>query len=194
MQFDFSTQKKNKSFWKMKVPFMWVVLLLIFLAGALIILTNYYAAKIPTKIPTVTIPRRVKKPPAATAEPVKPRYIPSNFTMDTLKKRGCVADGFLSQYAGNTDSMVKLINRSECQYLHRALETWLSPPDFDKATEIMLKIKKPNMVFGMFIAEAIRKSATYFYPDENRNFDLLCIDVYLIDCILFLFDLIQPYL
>ncbi|MCX6763362.1 MAG: hypothetical protein NTZ97_01340 [Candidatus Moranbacteria bacterium] len=167
MQFDFK-QEKKKSFWKKEIPFIWAILGVVVLSVILVFLTKFYAAKIPTKIPTVVIPHRIKKPPA---EPIKPRYIPMPFTMETLKKKGCVADGFLSEYAGNTESMVKLINRSECQYLHRALETWLMPPDFDKAEEIMLKIKKPGMVFGMFIAEAIKRNEEYYYPQEDRNFD-----------------------
>ena len=134
-----------------------------------------YAIKIQSaKIETPVVIAHLTIPPKkiiVPTPPEKPRYIPKPFSMATLKTKGCVADGVLSQYAGNTESMVKLIDRSECQYIHRALETWLAPPNFDKASEIMLKFKKPNLVFGMFIAEAIRKNADYFYPYENRDFD-----------------------
>jgi len=92
-------------------------------------------------------------------------------SMAKMKMKGCVADGFLSGYGGDTNSSVALINRSECYYLHRALETWLDPPDFGQAREILERVTKPNTVFGMFIAEAIDTNAKYYYPDEDRNFD-----------------------
>lgn len=91
--------------------------------------------------------------------------------MKSIKERGCVADGILSGYGGDTDEATALVNRSECQYLHRALETWAAPPDFEKAENIMKKINKPKIIFGMFLAEAIDPEAKYFYPDENRYFD-----------------------
>lgn len=101
---------------------------------------------------------------------VKPLPPPS---MNDIKTKGCVTDGFLSGYGGtgNTDRMVTIINRSECQYLHRALETWLEPPDFKLAQKIKSKITKEGMVYGMFIAEAIDTKANYYYPAEHRNFD-----------------------
>lgn len=97
-------------------------------------------------------------------------------SMAKMKTKGCVADGFLSGYGGDTNSSVALINRSECYYLHRALETWLDPPDFGEAREIMAEVTKPNTVYGMFIAEAIDTKADYYYLDEKRdfNFDAMC--------------------
>jgi len=162
--------ENKKSILRARIPFIWVVLILILSGGAFIYLIKIQSAQIemPANIVKINLPPKKITIPT---EPEKPHYIPHPFTMATLKTRGCVADGVLSEYAGNTDSMVKLIDRSECQYLHRALETWLSPPNFDKATEIMLKFNKPNLVFGMFIAEAIKKNEDYFYPYENRNFD-----------------------
>lgn len=88
-----------------------------------------------------------------------------------MKSKGCVADGFLSGYGGDTKSSIALINRSECYYLHRALETWLDPPDFGDARDIMKEVTKPNTVYGMFIAEAIDTKADYYYPAEKRDFD-----------------------
>ncbi|MBP7061126.1 MAG: hypothetical protein KBA91_04095, partial [Candidatus Moranbacteria bacterium] len=88
-----------------------------------------------------------------------------------MKTRGCVADGFLSGYGDDTNSAVAMINRSQCYYLHRALETWLAPPDFKRAREIMIRVTKPNTVYGMFIAEAIDTNAHFYYPDEEREFD-----------------------
>ncbi len=77
----------------------------------------------------------------------------------------------LSEYGGNTESMTKLINRSECYYLHRALETWNAVPDFDKAEAIMEKVKKEPIMYGMFIAEALKDNADYDYSDKDRKFD-----------------------
>ncbi|MDP3956885.1 MAG: hypothetical protein Q8Q10_00065, partial [bacterium] len=96
--------------------------------------------------------------------------------VERMKKQGCVADGFLSGYGGDINSSIALINRSKCYYLHRALETWLRPPDFKLAQKIQRKVTKPNTVYGMFIAEAIDTKANYYYPAEERdfNFDDMC--------------------
>jgi hypothetical protein len=96
---------------------------------------------------------------------------PPKVDMARLKASGCVADGFLSGYGGDINSSISLINRSECYYLHRALETWLKPPDIRLAREIKERVTKPNTVYGMFIAEAIDTKSDYFYPLENRPFD-----------------------
>jgi|GEM_PF-525404 hypothetical protein len=97
-------------------------------------------------------------------------------SMDLMKKRGCVADGFLSGYGDDINSSIAMINRSQCYYLHRALETWLKPPDFKLARKIKAKVTKPNTVYGMFIAEAIDTKEEYWYPQENRyfNFSEMC--------------------
>jgi hypothetical protein len=97
-------------------------------------------------------------------------YIPGPISMDRMKTRGCVADGLLSEYGDDTDEAVALINRSKCEYLHRSLETWAHEPDFEKAREIMQKIKKPGIIYGMFIAEAIDKKAKVYFPEKERNF------------------------
>lgn len=96
--------------------------------------------------------------------------------MDRMKKQGCVADGLLSDYGGNYKRMADLINRSECYYLHRALETWLAAPDFKKAEKIKNRIEKEEIVYGMFIAEAISKKSKMFSLEENRyfNFSQMC--------------------
>lgn len=91
--------------------------------------------------------------------------------MERMKRQGCVADGLLSGYGDKTESLTKLINRSDCYYLHRAIETWLAPPDFKQAADIKSRIKKPDVVYGMFIAEAIDTTANYAYPPEQRDFD-----------------------
>ncbi len=101
--------------------------------------------------------------------PVLPPPAPP--VMEKMKTKGCVADGFLSGYGGDINSSIAMINRSECYYLHRALETWLKPPDFKLARKIQSKVTKPNTVYGMFLAEAIDTKANFFYPDEQRDFD-----------------------
>ena len=98
-------------------------------------------------------------------------YNPPPLSMKAMKLSGCVTDGLLSGYGGDTDAEVAMVNRSNCAYLHRALETWASPPDFAQALSVMQKITKPNVIYGMFLAEDINKKAKYFYPDENRYFD-----------------------
>ena len=97
-------------------------------------------------------------------------YIPGPISLPRMKTRGCVADGILSGYGDDTNEAVALINRSECEYLHRSLETWAHPPDFEKAREIMKKIDRPGIIYGMFIAEAIDKKAKVFFPEKNRYF------------------------
>lgn len=91
--------------------------------------------------------------------------------MERMKRQGCIADGFLSDYGESGERTAKLINRSDCYYLHRALETWLKPPDFKLARKIKKEVNKPDLVYGMFIAEAIDTKANYYYPPEDRDFD-----------------------
>jgi len=92
-------------------------------------------------------------------------------SMEILKKKGCVADGLLFGYTGKDNTALEMINRSECQYIHRAVETWLDAPDFEKVAQRKAKITKENMVYSMFIAEAIDKKVNYYYPAEERDFN-----------------------
>jgi len=91
--------------------------------------------------------------------------------MEKMKRRGCVADGLLSGYGDDDKNNAEMIKRSECYYLHRALETWLAPPDFEKAEKMKARIGRDDVVYGMFIAEAIDTKAEFFYPIEDRYFD-----------------------
>lgn len=100
--------------------------------------------------------------------PLPPPPAPS---IDRMKYKGCVADGFLSGYGDDINSAIALVNRSECYYLHRALETWLQPPDFKLARKIQSKIERQDIVYGMFIAEAISTKSEYYYPAEEREFE-----------------------
>lgn len=103
--------------------------------------------------------------PLAIDIPIKP---PS---MEVMKKKGCIADGLLNGHDENIEEALKLINRSECRYLHRAIETWLEAPDFIEIRKNKEAILKQDMIYGMFIAEAIDTKIEYFYPDEGRMFD-----------------------
>jgi hypothetical protein len=103
--------------------------------------------------------------------PLFPKPAPPAPSMERMKRQGCVMDGFLSDYGENANANAKLVNRSDCYYLHRALETWLRPPDFKLARKIQDRVTKPDVVYGMFIAEAIDTTANYDYPAENREFE-----------------------
>ncbi len=105
------------------------------------------------------------------SEPVEYFYKPIPISMDVIKNKGCVADGLLSGYGKDTKNAVKMVNRSECRYLHRALETWGAAPDFKKAKKIMEKIGRDDLIYGMFIAENIKKNEEYEYEDEDRDFN-----------------------
>lgn len=96
---------------------------------------------------------------------------PKPVDMEKVKKKGCVADGLLSEYNPENDKFIELINRSNCYYLHRAIETWLTPPDFALADDIMNQVNKEDMVYGMFIAEAIDIRDEYFKTENGREFD-----------------------
>lgn len=91
-------------------------------------------------------------------------------SMERMKREGCIVDGLLSSY-GHETTNVEMVKRLPCYSLHRALETWLEPPDFKRALSIMKKVDKPVAVWGMFLAEAIDVKAEYYFPDEDRLFD-----------------------
>lgn len=99
------------------------------------------------------------------------RPIPPPVSMDRMKKEGCVTDGLLTAYNPENDKFVDLINRSNCYYMHRAIETWLTPPDFHKIRTVMDQITKKEVVYGMFLAEAIDEKAWYKNNQTGRKFD-----------------------
>jgi hypothetical protein len=98
--------------------------------------------------------------------------VPPPPSMEKMKRQGCIADGLFNGYGGDTKNTIKMINRSQCYYLHRSIETWLDPPDFKDIKKNMKRIEKgKDLVYGMFIAEAIDTKADYHYPAEDRDFD-----------------------
>jgi len=100
-----------------------------------------------------------------------PRPKPAPVSMQKMKTHGCVADGLLSEYNPENDSFIALINRSNCYYLHRASETWLMPPDFATMNFVMEQVSKKDIMYGMFIAEAIDTRADYYNVDTYEKFD-----------------------
>jgi len=159
MQIDF--KKKIKSVY----AFLIIITLSFVVLGLLWIEKKYYTPK--TDEP-IKIERRYKKPLSfKKIERPKPKPV----SMDRLKRQGCVADGLLSEYNPDREEYIDLINRSNCYYLHRAVETWLTPPDFETIDYVMNRITKKDVVFGMFIAEAIKDNADYAYTEESRPFD-----------------------
>jgi hypothetical protein len=100
------------------------------------------------------------------------KFNPGPISMELIKNNGCVADGFLSNYGGNSTEIAAMIDRSQCVYLHRALETWLKPPSFNQAVAIMQKVNKQPVVYGMFLAEALSTFRRYDDPNDDHNYDM----------------------
>jgi hypothetical protein len=99
---------------------------------------------------------------------MKPPPLP--VSMDRVKTQGCVTDGLLSQYNPDSDQFISLINRSNCYYLHRAIETWLQPPRFEVVNNVINRITKEDVAYGMFIAEAISTNKDYKNKDTGHYF------------------------
>jgi hypothetical protein len=100
-----------------------------------------------------------------------PKPPPPPVSMKRLKTQGCVADGLLTEYNPDQGEFVSLIGRSNCYYLHRAIETWRNPPDFQVIEKNMAQIAKPDVVYGMFLAEAISTKDGYKNEDTGHVFD-----------------------
>lgn len=96
--------------------------------------------------------------------------------MKRMKSNGCIVDGLLNGYVDGTGGLLKMINRSKCYYLHRSIETWLQAPDFEEIKKNMAQIEKKDIVYGMFIAEAISTKTEYYYEAGERelDFDKMC--------------------
>jgi hypothetical protein len=96
---------------------------------------------------------------------------PPPVDMERLKSQGCVADGLLTEYNPDQGEYIQLINRSHCYYLHRSIETWLEPPDFEVVEKNMRQIAKKDVVYGMFLAEAIGVKDDYENEETGHFFD-----------------------
>jgi hypothetical protein len=142
------------------------ILIAALFTGSLLWIETYYAVFETAQ--TVYVKPRPRRPmPFAHIERPKPKPV----SMERLKTQGCVTDGLLSEYNPENRNFISLINRSKCYYLHRAIETWRKPPDFETVDYVMNQITKKDVVYGMFIAEAINTRAKYFNDYEKRYFD-----------------------
>ena len=147
-----------------------IVLLVAIIAGGLVLLFANMVRKEAEEPPVLVERGPIKIHIPEDFVPVK-RPIPDPVDMEKLKTKGCVTDGLLSEYHPDSEAFIDLINRSECYYMHRAIETWLNPPDFQTINYVMSQIKKEKVVYGMFIAEAIDTKAEYYNDYEQRYFD-----------------------
>lgn len=155
--------------WKTEIRNFYAILAILvsasFVGSLLWIETNYFK---PDPVQIIIPKKKVKKPMEfKKIERPKPKPI----SMERVKKEGCVADGLLSEYNPDREEYIALINRSNCYYLHRAVETWLTPPDFETIEYVMGRISKKDVAYGMFLAEALKTNAHYLFPEENREFD-----------------------
>lgn len=113
-------------------------------------------------------PLPIQKDPVKEGEPLPPPPPPPD--IDRMKRQGCVTDGLLNGDFPADGKTISLINRSDCYYLHRAVETWLSPPDWETIDENRAKLRG-GLLPGMFLAEAIDTDANYEYSEEGRDFE-----------------------
>jgi len=180
MNFEKKTWKRKFLAGRTEILFSLAALVSVVLAGLAVWLINLNRSKIPSadksSSSTPYEEKKMQNIPSGSADN-QWSFIPGPISMDLVKKRGCVTDGFLSGYGGKTEEITKMINRSECVYLHRALETWLKPPDFEKAFAIMQGVDKKQVIYGMFIAEAIAMNREYEdSSDGNRvyRFEDMC--------------------
>jgi len=178
MYFDLRTKEEKKSLWLTKIPFGRAVLLILLIGGGAVWLIYSEAEDMKNEMEyseytiDYSFLDEISEEEVLEEEEEEEewRFIPEPFTMDQIKTKGCVADGFLSGYGSNTKEIAKMLDRSECVYLHRALETWLRPPNFEKANEIMQKVEKRPIVYGMFLAEAVSERRSYDDPNSEYNF------------------------
>ncbi|NTW26763.1 MAG: hypothetical protein HGA36_00315 [Candidatus Moranbacteria bacterium] len=143
-----------------------IMLLALFLASELIVLQE---KSLKFEEPEIVI--ATQKQHKILGFDVIERPKPAPVSMQKLKAQGCVADGLLSEYNPENENFVQLINRSNCYYLHRAIETWLKPPDFETVGFVMSQVTKKDLVYGMFIAEAINFRAHYVNEPKMREFN-----------------------
>jgi len=101
---------------------------------------------------------------------------PNPPSMNRMKIQGCVVDGLFNGQSDDARNTLELINRSSCYYLHRSIETWLEVPDFEEIETNLKKITKSDMVYGMFIAEALDTKSEYYSKTQERklDFDKMC--------------------
>ncbi len=97
-------------------------------------------------------------------------FFQADVPMEVIKYKGCVADGVLSGYGGRTEETIALLERSDCVYLHRSVETWLAHPNFTLVEKNLQKFTRKDFIFGMFLAEAINPTLQP-YKADGKTFD-----------------------
>ena len=153
---------KSKSFY--------ILILLIVFGGVFYFFNFKKNPSISPSLPIVPVdstPKNAVNKPSPTKPLEEIWPIPS---IEKMKTKGCVADGLLSGY-NRTSKDIKVARDSNCYFFSRAIETWLSAPDFEEAKKIMTKIARDDVLYGMFIAEAIDKKERYYSYSEGRQFD-----------------------
>ncbi|MCX6761580.1 MAG: hypothetical protein NTY33_01930 [Candidatus Moranbacteria bacterium] len=179
MDFGLYKPQEEPSIWKSQVSFRLAIFVILILSvGVLWALHEHNKFITDKNNYPVAIFQKYEKKILPVGKPEKEvwHFVPGPISMDQIKKNGCVADGFLSGYGNKTGDIADMLNRSKCVYLHRALETWLRPPDFEKANEIMQTVTKRPVVYGMFLSEAISTWRRYSDPtwDHKFEFDKMC--------------------
>ncbi|MDD5489503.1 MAG: hypothetical protein PHP25_02395 [Candidatus Moranbacteria bacterium] len=153
-----------------------LVLILIFLFLAASILGGlFWLGRKENKKGIKPAPEKVQPPTEEISVPPLPgsgeeKPPPPPVSMARLKKAGCVTDGLLSQYNPDSDQFIGLVNRSNCYYLHRAIETWRNPPRFEVVNNVMNRIAKKDVVYDMFIAEALDTNDNYQNAESGHYF------------------------
>jgi len=161
--------EKIKTFLRIPVKTSYAVFIILtaaFFIGNLLWIETHYAS-----FETAPVSIVKKRPHRIQSFAKIERPKPAPVSMERLKRQGCVADGLLSEYNPDWEQFAALINRSHCYYLHRAIETWAKPPDFETIEYQMGQINKKDIVYGMFLAEALHPGAEYYNNLENRKFD-----------------------
>ncbi|MFZ2893879.1 MAG: hypothetical protein WA072_04330, partial [Candidatus Moraniibacteriota bacterium] len=173
MDFNLYKPEKKPSIWRLQISFKFAVFVIAFLSLGVLWLLYVYnrISSVQYHYPAITHKKHVVKVVPETPVKDEWRFAPGPISMEQVKKNGCVADGFLSGYGDKTAEISRMLERSKCVYLHRALETWLRPPDFEKAVKIMKNVDKKPVVYGMFLAEAISTRRDYEDPNWDHEFE-----------------------
>lgn len=161
-----------KEFFRGKIPFAFFLFVPLGLASAFFV---FFSEEERSDAPIVMEPVPVSEEPVVVAEsavetsaPLPPPPPPPS--MERMKREGCVADGLLNGDFPKDGKTIDLVNRSECYYLSRAIETWLEPPNWEDIDANRAKLRE-GFLPGMFIAEALDTKRNYRYPEEDRHFD-----------------------
>ncbi len=142
----------------------------LFISGLIFFLTPELLDDQHANRDTPTIEDRMGIDPYDNVIVLEEQWTPPPLNLADIRSRGCVADGLLSEY-NHPETDIPLARSSSCLYFHRALETWLDPPDFSDALAVIEEIGRDDVHYGMFLAEAIRTKANYLYRQEGRDFE-----------------------